>query len=865
MPAIEGQTAMGRRARKAAATSAPTPPAVDRRAAGTLRRALPATLLFASGLASLVYQALWIKQLALIVGVDVYAVTIGISAFFAGLALGGWWLGRQADRVQRPMLLYAALELAVALAAVGATMALAGSAPLFVALERSTGWAAWLLPFALVGLPAIPMGATLPAMVVAARALGGERDAPVARAGGALYAANTLGAMGGVLLATFALIPALGVQGAALAAATLNVLLALAALCAGIDVRRSPVEPAPSRPTDASRSGDGQRLAVALYAAAGGVALGYEVVWTQVVVQFASTRSFAFAIVLATYLAGLMLGSAVYARFAERVRDPWGAFAVLVAAAGLLALLQVSALGTWLPALQARLEDALLAATGTQLAAMCGRFALAAACIVLGPTLLLGAAFPAALRLAARSDRAGRDVGAILALNTAGGIAGTFLAGFVMIPWLGLVHALGALALLASAIGFLAVWRGAPRAALSAWPRAVLGGIAIAATGTALLAPSDLLARLLAATRGGTLVAYDESPGGTVAVLAQGSSDNRFRRLYIQGVSNSGDSAASLRYMRLQALLPLVVHAGEPRSALVIALGTGITAGALTQYPGLDRRVAVELLPAVLRAAPRFEGNYGVASDARMDIRLRDGRHELLRDAARYDLITLEPPPPSAAGVANLYSRDFYRLASERLEPGGVFAQWLPIATQNDEDTRSLVRSFLDVFPHASLWTTELHEMLLVGSMVPMPLDAARIEAHFAQAPVAAALTEVGISSPAALLSTWVTGTEGLKRYAAGAPPVTDDRPLIEYAAWVRPGEFSRVLPELLALRTEVPVQGASPALLASIAREREALLAFYDAGLAAYDRDEARWRAAMDRMAREADENAYYRRMLNR
>jgi predicted membrane-bound spermidine synthase len=709
------------------------------------------------------------------------------------------------------------------------------------------------------------MGATLPALLVAARTLHGGREDRVARAGGMLYAANTLGAVAGVLLATFALIPALGVQGTAQAAATLNILLALAALCAGLDVRRGPTAPARNEGANAAHGGDGQRLAIALYAAAGGVALGYEVVWTQTVVQFASTRSFAFAIVLATYLAGLMVGSAVYARLAERVRDAWGAFAVLIAAAGLLALLQVSALGAWLPACQSRLEDALLAATGSQLAAMCGRFALAAASIVLGPTLLLGAAFPAALRLAARDDRAGRDVGAILALNTAGGIAGTFLAGFVMIPWLGLVHALGALAMLAAAIGAVAAWRAGPRAGRAPWARALLGGIAIATAGTALLAPSDLLARLLAAARGGTLVAYDESPGGTVAVLSQGAGANQFRRLYIQGVSNSGDSAASLRYMRLQALLPLVVHAGEPRSALVIALGTGITAGALTQYPGLERRVAVELLPAVLHAAPRFEGNYGVASDPRVEIRLRDGRHELLRDPGRYDLITLEPPPPSAAGVANLYSRDFYRLASERLEPGGVFAQWLPIATQNDEDTRSLVRSFLDVFPHASLWTTELHEMLLVGSMAPMPLDAARIEAHFAQAPVAAALAEVGIASPAALLSTWVTGTGGLRRYVAGAPPVTDDRPLIEYAAWVRPGELSRVLPKLLALRTDVPVQGASPALLAGIAREREALLAFYDAGLAAYDRDEARWRAAIDRMAEQADTNTYYRRMLNR
>jgi spermidine synthase len=202
----------------------------------------------------------------------------------------------------------------------------------------------------------------------------------------------------------------------------------------------------------------------------------------------------------------------------------------------------------------------------------------------------------------------------------------------------------------------------------------------------------------------------------------------------------------SLRYMRLQALLPLIIHGGEPRSALVVGLGTSITAGALLRYPGLERRVCAELLPAVVRAAPLFQGNFGAASDPRIEIRIRDGRRELLRNPQQYDLITLESPPPSAAGVVNLYSSDFYTLAGIRLRQGGLLAQWFPLPTQNDEDSRSLVRSFLDVFPHASLWTTEFHEMLLIGSFEPIELDAPRIAARFGQPEVAAALREVGIA-----------------------------------------------------------------------------------------------------------------------
>jgi spermidine synthase len=178
------------------------------------------------------------------------------------------------------------------------------------------------------------------------------------------------------------------------------------------------------------------------------------------------------------------------------------------------------------------------------------------------------------------------------------------------------------------------------------------------------------LASLLPGARGGTLVFYEESLGGTVAVVEQQAGQTRFRRLYIQGVSNSGDAMPSLRYMRLQALLPLIIHGGEPRSALVIGLGTGITAGALLRFPGLEQRVCAELLPAVVCAAPLFQGNCGAASDPRIETHARDGRRELLQNPERYDLITLEPPPPSAAGVVNLYSSDFYVLAGARLQQG---------------------------------------------------------------------------------------------------------------------------------------------------------------------------------------------------
>jgi hypothetical protein len=188
----------------------------------------------------------------------------------------------------------------------------------------------------------------------------------------------------------------------------------------------------------------------------------------------------------------------------------------------------------------------------------------------------------------------------------------------------------------------------------------------------------------------------------------------------------------------------------------------------------------------------------------------------------------------------------------------GVGAGW-PLPAQNDEDSRSLVRSFLDVFPHASAWSTELHEVLLVGSMRPPPLDGPRVAARFAAPDVAAALTEVGIESPEALLATWITDRAGLERYAGDAPPVTDDRPLIEHAPWVRRGEIRRVLPRLLGSAADVPLSPTDP-LRPEVEGQRLELLDFYRASLLAFEGRRSEAGAAMYDVLARNPQNPYYR-----
>jgi predicted membrane-bound spermidine synthase len=815
--------------------------------AGPSRIALivPALLLCISGAAALIYQVLWIKQLSLVVGVEVYAITTGISAFFAGLAFGGWLFGRWADRLHQPVVLYAILEVLVAALGVGATFALSLSAPVFAWLQQYVGVLAWILPFALVGVPALLMGGTLPVLV---RSLA---SAP-GKAGGQLYAANTLGAIAGTLLAAFVLVATFGVRGSALFAAMFNLLAAAGALWWQ---HQQPVTKAAAVKHLSEQSPD--RTALWLYAVAGGVALGYEVVWSQSIVQFMSTRTYAFAVVLATYLAGLFLGSALLSRRVDRIRDPWGVFGLLIVAAGLIALLEIALLGRWLVMAQSQAEIWLLALGASELAGMSARFAVAAMSIVFLPTLLLGAAFPLALRLSVGHDRVGRDVGAVVAFNTLGGIIGVLLCGFVLIPLLGLVRTLGLLAVIAAGIGYLAVRKAH---GVKKGRRQAVVALGLVSVAFALLTPVDKLASLLPGARNGTLAFYEEGRGGTVAVVTQGKGQNAFQRLYIQGVSNTGDAMPSLRYMRIQALLPLLIHNGEPRSALVIGFGTGITAGALLKYPGLEHRVVAELLPSVIKAAPLFKGNFNAASDPGVDVRLRDGRQELLRSPQSYDLITLEPPPPSAAGVVNLYSRDFYQLAASRLQKHGLVAQWLPLPTQNIEDSRSLVRSFLDVFPYANVWTSEFHEMLLVGSMEPIELDVTKISQRFQQDSVRSTLQDVGIGSPAALLSTWVTGRAGLERFAADAPAVTDDQPRIEYAPWVRAKEITRVLPALLDLHVSPPLVNGDEGFTQRMEAHRQRLMQFYRASLHAYDGDRDAWARDIREVMSGDGGNPYFR-----
>jgi spermidine synthase len=816
-------------------------------------------LLFAlalSGISALIYQVLWARELSLVVGVEVYAITLAVSAFFAGIAGGSAFFGRMADRATSSTRLYAVLEAGIAATAFAVTLALPSLAILYARLQAHIGVFALALPFVVVSVPALLMGGTLP---VAVRALQ-PQNLRIAVDGGFLYTANTAGGIAGVLIASFVLIPWIGIRGTASVAALLNLVACIVVWQRPKDVAHDQEKVAVAEKHHAP-SVLPSRLPLVLYALAGAVALGYEVVWSQAIGQFVSTRAFSFSIVLAVYLSGLALGAWFGSRLVKRGLDSWGAFGLLISGAGLISMLEFSVMGRWTLLAQMRIGEMVLKAAGSEALRMYASFATAGIGLVFLPTLLLGAAFPVALRLIAGKSGSGRSVGDAISANTAAGIVGTMITGFVMIPTLGVVRTLALLTIIAGTIGIAATLFATRR-----WMKALVALTAVSTMVAATLTPADRLAGLLLHTRGGgALVFYEEGRGATVAVAQQRSKDNVFRRLFVQGVSNSGDAMPSMRYMRLQTMIPLLIHTGEPKSVMVVGFGTGITAGETLRYPGLTTRVCAELLPSIVRAGTLFPENYNAWKDDRLNIRVHDGRQELIRSNQSYDVITLEPPPPSAQGVANLYSVEFYEIAKKRLNQNGILAQWLPIATQNEQQTRELVRSFLNAFPYATLWTTELHEMLLVGSPQPIRIDVRTLQERFAPESVVASMKGVGIDSPAAVLATWVTDRSGLERFAGDARAVTDDRPRIEYGPWVRPDEITRVLPELLALRTNVPAIGSDGELNAEVQQRSTALFDFYAAGLAAYAGDRAAWEQALRRVMSIEPQNAYYQWIIGR
>jgi spermidine synthase len=772
----------------------------------------------ASGMAALIYQVAWTRLFTLELGHTVAASSTVLAAFMGGLALGAWSIRglSQTATPARRLQIYAALEIAIALLALALPALLRECRPLlawaYADGNRPAQFAAIrvALSLGLLALPAAAMGATFP---IAAAWFAGASKRPDLEAGtaaGFLYAANTAGAAAGAIAAGFWLLPVIGLRSTTWIAATLNVTAAAGALwLARSDRREAPdadrgagrqariSNSRAPRPVPIARAAGRPRprLAAALAALSGCAALVYEVAWARILAMVIGPTTYAFATMVAAFVTGIAVGSAAGARLSRRASQP-----LLWLAVSLVATAVSAGAAAWFAASRLPLLLAAHVSTGADFATILPQQVLMVFLLLLPTGIALGASFSVALATATSNvEHIGRASSRVYAANTLGAIAGALAGGFLLIPTLGLqgtvmttsrVLAVGGLLTIAGI-----VWRTGGRS----WARraTVAAAVMCALLGAVVAAPSwdrELLssgaykyARALgvdaleATVRAGTLEYYREGAAGTVSVRRMAGS----RALAIDGkidASNAGDMLTQ----RLLGALPVLLHP-DPQELLVIGLGSGVTAGAALASAPLRRVDIVELSREVVEASSFFSSENGnVLRAPPVRLVVGDGRSHVLLARRRYDVIVSEPSNPWMAGVAALFTREFFEAARERLEPDGLLCQWAHTYEMSPRDLKSIVASFASVFPDATMWLVGDGDLLLIGARTSgVESRVERLAALGRARSTPAALTDLASEPSAAafvLLSLFAGGPAHLAAYGKGASIQTDDRLALEFS-----------------------------------------------------------------------------------
>ena len=762
----------------------------------------------ASGAAALVYQVAWTRLFSLQLGHTTAAASTVLAAFMGGMALGAWIGGRvRIDSARRLLRWYAAIELLVAAIAIFLPLALDAVVPALAwAYSDGTNPRTFVSvrvvsSLVLAGLPAVTMGVTFPIAVawfanVTARANTRSGSAPAAAAG-MLYAANTAGAAIGAISAGFWLIPTLGLRATTWVGIALNSGASLGALWLARQSTPSlGHRDQPRRQTTLSRrhvAAPRPALACAAAALSGFLALVYEVTWTRLLALVLGPTTYAFATMAASFITGIAVGSFIGARLARRVLHPalW--------LGGLLVITAISApVAAWFGASRLPMFVASHVNAGAGFESIVLREALAAACLLLPTSIALGATFVLAVASATGpATEIGKDTARVYVANTVGAVAGALSAGFVLIPYLGLqstfvetsrVGALGGIAVVTLALMERTRTRAFVAAsALVAVVMTVFGVLGdwdrrLLASGAYKYSRNQDSRTLNATLRAGRLEYYKEGAAGTVSVRLTGGA----RALAIDGkvdASNAGDMLTQ----RLLGLLPTLLHP-DPRDALVIGLGSGVTVDGVVASGEVQSVDVVEISPEVVEASAYFEHeNRGVLKRPGVRLLIGDGRSHVQLSTRKYDVIVSEPSNPWMAGVAALFTSEFFEAARARLRPGGVFCQWAHTYEIAEQDLQSIVRTFASVFPKGTMWLVGDGDLLLIGTTgADIETGVAGIAERWRKGAVPALLADVAVapaSVPFVLLSLFAGGPGELAAYGNLAALQDDDRMALEFTA----------------------------------------------------------------------------------
>lgn len=764
-----------------------------------------AVLFVLSGASGLVYELVWTRELIFVFGGTTHAITTVLVAFMGGLGLGSYIAGRLAQRMAYAGRVCGLLEICIGVYALILPLLLSFAEPIYRALYQGVGDRLWLLTAArflisaaFMLLPTTMMGATLPVLVRHVAPSGGR----VGLAVGLLYGINALGAVLGTLLAGFLLMPALGLTATSRIAALANILIGVAALWllrerspqGVLPTVREPVAAEPEAAVDATL----RRAALATFALSGFAAMVYQIAWTRALVQVIGSSTYAFTCILSAFILGLAAGSMIMARFVDRLREPVFWIGVLQVVIGASALF-VTLVYAQVPSLVYRLVERYSENYPVLLAL---QFVVVTA-VTLVPTLMMGALFPLVTRtLSAGAADPAAAAGQAYGVNTLGTICGSFLAGFVLIrsDVLGAQYSIVTMAVLNGLLGALLLritrsddtpvpQRVGPAAAAlvaivllaslsSAWDRSLMVSGPFRQGRDPSIVGDLFETRYLA-----------DGVDATVAITVHRENPEAVTLL----VNAKPDASTGLPDMSTQLLLGHLpsLLAEKTDSACVIGLGSGMTAAALTRYPQYRRIDCAEICEEVITAHQYFApfcynmlGNLDPnGRDPRVEVIRADGRNHLLLTDRTYDVIISEPTNPWIAGVANLFTLEYFDLVDRRLSPGGTFCLWLQGYATSEHTFKTIVRTVMLRFPFVTMWRTVGNDYVLICGREPFRAPLARVAERFHLPSVRLDLYRIAHGDLHRVLGRFITSGEPLRSWAGQGAIHTDDNAFLEFTA----------------------------------------------------------------------------------
>lgn len=731
-----------------------------------LVRLLPAALFFFSGCASLIFETLCSRKLGLVIGSTVQSASATVSAFLFGLGVGAKLGGWIVSRAKRPLLAFAALEATAGLGALAVLTFIPNLSHLLVPVARSAPAA--LLPakvatvFLLLLLPACAMGASLP--VLSHYYVENLKHRFMASLS-FLYSVNTLGAATGVLVTDFFLVERLGVTKTGWVASVLYLLVAGMALLLGQD-KRTEGEPKVSETPTTTSAGSTWTGTIALVAS-GFCGLTFQVLWTRMLVFFNGNDVFAFSTTLSVYLIGLVIGSAVCGRFGgawKRVDTIMGGLLALLGLTAYLSLFTVDLVKN----LQHSFQEHGMHDSMAVVFLSCG-------IVMLPSTICLGLLFPlAAQKLREADPLTGKAVGRAYLVNTFGSVLGALLAGYLLLPVLGLQKSLAWASGITIVLAFLILYRSLSR-------KAVAFVAPILFTLTLLATPQNFLLKTFYGELYQQIVFSSDDHYGSIA-LTRGFDPvlkEEIENLLVDGFNMAGNAATAVRYTTGLSALPILLH-DDPKNGLIVCMGLGNTLNTALNLEPVEKIQCVELSREVPKALRLTKIGPSVLASPKLHLKFGDGRNFLLNTTENYDIISAEPPPPTHAGIVNLYSKEYYELCESRLKEEGIVCQWLPVFQMTPFEAKTIIKAFQEVFPYTYLWELGGEQLALIGKREPLDLDYQR----FANAIAVndAFLEGTGWNNPALVAALFIAGPEQLKEYTKDVPPLTDDWPRIQYS-----------------------------------------------------------------------------------